>query len=376
MGMIRFRYDPELVERFLRFPFDIYRGDGAWIPPMADDVRRQLSPGFSLHRKSGNHHRHFLATAGSRVVGRVTASVNADLTDRDGIPVGLVGFFECVNDGTVASDLLDNAVGYLRDSHGIRRIWGPVNFDIWHGYRFMTDGFGQKPFLGEPYNKPWYPDLLRHYGFSVRQEWDSVRINGAEAIGRMIQRGTRRYQDVLDRGYRFVPFGTGDAREERRILFTLIEKSFGGFLGFTPLRPDEFEEVFALKSRVFDPRLLVMVRDEKDEPVGFAGAYPELSDAVRAAGGRGGFAARIKYLFRRPKTDHLVFYFGGITPEQEKKRTGTGRAGFVEILKRAVRLGYDRVTIALMARDSRARGFAAGSFDGSHRQYALYQLDT
>jgi hypothetical protein len=44
---------------------------------------------------------------------------------------------------TVATVPLDAARDWLRDQHGLRRIWGPMNFDIWHSYRFMTRGFDQ-----------------------------------------------------------------------------------------------------------------------------------------------------------------------------------------------------------------------------------------
>jgi hypothetical protein len=83
--------------------------------------------------------------------------VNAAIRDEDGTAVGLIGFFECVEDPVVATVLLDAARDWLREEHGLQRIWGPMNFDIWHSYRFMTRGFDQVPFYGEPDNKACYP---------------------------------------------------------------------------------------------------------------------------------------------------------------------------------------------------------------------------
>lgn len=374
MPVERFTYDPARVDRFIRLPFDIYRGDAGWIPPRSGNVRRLLGAPHPFHDVAGNHHVNFLASAGGRILGRATASVNAGLRDSDGIPVGCVGFFECVDDYHAASDLLGHAVRWLREDHGLRRIWGPMDFDIWHGYRFMTEGFGRKPFLGEPYNKPWYPEFFTRYGFTVRQEWDSVEINGPEEIRRLIDRGSGRHAGVLARGYRFVPFGSGNRAEETTTLHRLVEQSFGEFLGFTPISARGFEEVFALKSHALDPRLLLIVRDERDEPVGFLGAYPDLSDAVRSMGGEDGLLARMRF-FRRRRTDRAVFYFGGITPAQERRRAGAGRAGFTEVLRRALGFGYRDITVALMASDSKARAFTAGLPDRGRRRYALFRMD-
>jgi len=87
-------------------------------------VARQLSPDYPFYNRPGNDHRHFLAYEGTRVVGRASAMVNAAIRDEDGAAVGLVGFFECVKDPVVATVLLDAARDWLRDEHGLRRIWG------------------------------------------------------------------------------------------------------------------------------------------------------------------------------------------------------------------------------------------------------------
>jgi hypothetical protein len=145
-----FTFDPVLTDEFIRFGYDLYRGDTNWIPPLRKDLASQLSPGYPFHQKPGNRHRHFLARRGDEVVGRISAMVNTGLKDRDGAPVVTVGFFECREDGAVARDLFDAAIEWLRQEAGATKIWGPMNFDIWHAYRLMIRGFDEKTFYGEP----------------------------------------------------------------------------------------------------------------------------------------------------------------------------------------------------------------------------------
>ena len=109
MELKPFDFDPALAAAFLRFGFEHYAGDRGWIPPNKAMLSAQLAPGFGFYRKAGNHHRHFLCTSGSKLLGRVSAFVNADLRDRDGTGVGAVGLFECVEDEAVGRELLDAA---------------------------------------------------------------------------------------------------------------------------------------------------------------------------------------------------------------------------------------------------------------------------
>ncbi len=36
--------DARRLDEFLRLPFDLYRGDPLWVPPLVAEVRRTLDP--------------------------------------------------------------------------------------------------------------------------------------------------------------------------------------------------------------------------------------------------------------------------------------------------------------------------------------------
>ena len=206
MAVVKFTFDPALTEWFVRFGYSHYSGDTRWIPPLKRELYTQLAPTFPFYRQPGNAHQHFLAFSGRKIVGRVSAMVNQDFLNNGGTPVGTLGFFECVDDYAVAQELLDTATAWLREQHQIRRVWGPMNFDIWHNYRFMTKGFDQGLFCGEPYNKPYYPEFFERYGFQAKHCWDSLEVSGLQTLEEMIVRGAKRYKLLTDRGYRFEPF--------------------------------------------------------------------------------------------------------------------------------------------------------------------------
>ena len=375
MAIKSFTYEPALTDLFVRYGYEIYQGDSNWIPPFREEVHAQLSPKFPFYQKPGNSHRHFLAFSGERMVGRISAMVNGDLKERDGTPVGTVGFFESIDDYSVAHDLLDSAVAWLCEDKRIKRIWGPMNFDIWHDHRFMTRGFDQKPFYGEPYNKPYYPGFFERYGFSSKQEWDSVEITGRDTLTKIIARGAERYKLLIKRGYRFDLFDVRNFKEELRKLHAIISKSFGGFLGFTPIPFAEFERLFAKSRYAFDSRFCVLAYDEKDTLAGFATAFIELADAIRGMKGKNNLVSKLRFLHNRRKAHRINFYIGGVIPEEVEKRSGLGRAGFYYTIKQILDAGFETLLLTLRVKGNLAHGLLGRNAPEPQREYILYELN-
>ena len=163
--------------------------------------------------------------------------VNSDLKDWDGTPVGIMGFFECIAEYAAAEELLAAATLWLQQEGRAVRIWGPMNFDIWHGYRFMTAGFDERPFYGEPYNKPYYPEYFQRYGFVVRKHWYSVELAGRRPLEEIIDFGIKRHQDLAEAGYRFESLHTADFPGELLKLHSVLAISYHDFLGYTQSPP-------------------------------------------------------------------------------------------------------------------------------------------
>ena len=375
MAITSFDFEPSLREAFINLGYDLYRAGRRWIPPLRAELLRQLSPEFPFYSRPGNRCRHFLATAGGKTQGRVAAMVNSAIKDRDGTPVGTVGFFESVEDYEVTRDLLDAATTWLRREGGVARIWGPMNFDIWHGYRFMTAGFGERPFYGEPGNKPYYPAYFRRYGFVDRQHWHTIEVTDRRPLEGLISLGLPRCRELATAGYRFEPLNMADFPGELLKLHQALTLSFHDFLGYTPISTQEFSALYAGLRYAADPRLLVFVYDTGGALAGFAGAFLELADAVRLLGGRDTLLGRLRFLLRRRRTDRITFYIIGVTPAESAKRSGLGRAMNAYVLRQILEAGYETVLFALLAEGSRSHGLLGQHLSLPQRQYTLFELN-
>jgi hypothetical protein len=375
MAIAEFEFNPRLRELFIHAAREIYRGDHRWIPPFEEEMRRQLQPGYPFYLNSGSGRRNFLALAGGRVVGRVSAMVNPLLKDRDGTPVGMIGFFECCADYAAASDLLSAALCWLDEAHGLRRVWGPMNFDIWHSYRLMTRGFELEPFYGEPYNKPWYPEYFQRFGFAVKEEWDSIEISGRDNLEAALSKGEERYRQLIESGYRFEPLNIRRLEDGLRTLHGVLTDSFSGFLGYTPISAAEFVALSLSCRYALDPRLAAWSYDERGRLAGFAVALLDLADAVRAMQGRQDLAARLRFLACRGRARRINFYVGGVTREEMAKGSGLGRAGYAYIVRRIIESGYDEMVQSLIVKNGFSHALAGPFRKNIRREYALYEIN-
>src|SRR5947207_11032402 len=100
-------------DAFIKFPWQIYRNDPAWVPPLLIE-RKEF-----LDRKKHPFYEHgdaalFLAHSAGDIVGRIMASDDPNYNTLHGTNVGCFGLFESIDDPQVAAALFETAANWLR----------------------------------------------------------------------------------------------------------------------------------------------------------------------------------------------------------------------------------------------------------------------
>ncbi|MDZ4673634.1 MAG: hypothetical protein SGI84_04205, partial [Gemmatimonadota bacterium] len=112
--------------RFIDLPYRLHAADTLWVPPLRRDVHalldRQRNPFFE-HASA----EYFLAERGGAVVGRIAAIQNQLHNETHHDQVGFFGFFECIDDQSVADALLTAAAAWLKP-RGLDTMRGPASF--------------------------------------------------------------------------------------------------------------------------------------------------------------------------------------------------------------------------------------------------------
>ena len=155
------------ANEFIRINADLNRNNPNYIRPLDQDVREVFDPEKNKAFRHGEAIRWILKNEEGRGVGRIAAFVNKKYkTKGDEVPVGGIGFFDCINNQLSADMLFDVAKDWLIQK-GMGAMDGPINFgerDKWWG--LVTEGYDE-PLYGMSFNPPYYKDLFEQYGFRV-----------------------------------------------------------------------------------------------------------------------------------------------------------------------------------------------------------------
>ena len=130
---------PGDVKRFIKFAWRIYEGYPNWVPPLLMDRKKLMDKKknpFYIHSDA----EFFLALRDGNIVGRIGAILNRNHIKEHNENIGFFGFFECIDDQTVADALFDAAARWLKD-RGVEAIRGPANPSVNDEYGLLVDGF-------------------------------------------------------------------------------------------------------------------------------------------------------------------------------------------------------------------------------------------
>src|SRR3954470_393082 len=126
----------------------INKGEPNYIRPLDKDIENVFNPKKNKTFRFGEVKRWLLRGQDGEWIGRIAAFTNKKYRNKgDDVPVGGIGFFDCINDQEAANTLFDNAKEWLK-GQGMEAMDGPINFgerDRWWG--LVVEGF-QPPLYG------------------------------------------------------------------------------------------------------------------------------------------------------------------------------------------------------------------------------------
>jgi len=240
------------LERFIAFPYEHYRGDPLWVPQLRMDVRTLLSPGknpFFQHAAA----QYFLARADGRTVGRIAAIHNDAHNETWHDKIGFYGFFESINDQSVANALWDAAAGWLR-GRGFDTMRGPMSPSVNDECGLLVDGFSTPPTLMMPHNPPYYVTLHEQYGFQKAKDLLAYEGSGDGPPERLVRIAKR----VAERaGITLRALNMKRFTQEVELVKALYNKAWEKNWGFVPLTEAEIDHLAKQLKPIVVPDLVV-----------------------------------------------------------------------------------------------------------------------
>ncbi|PYL31619.1 MAG: N-acetyltransferase [Verrucomicrobia bacterium] len=266
---------------FIKFPWQIYANDPAWVPPLI--IERKAF----LNRKRHPFYQHgdaalFLAWKNGEIVGRIMASDDPNYNSLHQSNVGCFGLFESIDDRDVATALFEAAANWLRKK-GRTEIMGPIDYSTNYVCGLLIDGFQFPPTILTAHNPSYYRHLIESCGFTKAKDWYAWWFaDPAKAVAhlrRLATRFNRRCAATIR------PANLRNLRDESRRLREIYNRAWERNWGFVPFTEAEIEFMTNELKPLLVPGF-AWIAEMGSQPAGFILALPDINVVLRDLNGR------------------------------------------------------------------------------------------
>ena len=293
---------------------DLNKSNPNYIRPLDKDVNDVFNPKKNKAFRHGECTRWILKDGEGRLIGRIAAYANRKYKNKgDEVPVGGVGFFDCIHHQEAADMLFDVAKHWLLQK-GMEAMDGPINFgerDRWWG--LVVQGF-QEPMYCMNYNPPYYQALFESYGFRLYFQQVCFGMDPKKPLS----------PKVVERHAVYANQPAFTARHIRKDqlekfaadLITIFNKAWAGHGGLRELKKDQVIAMFKQMKPVMDEKIIWFAYHNED-PIGMFVNLPDLNQWFKHLHGKFGLLHKLKFLWVKKTKPNKKFtgILFGIVPE-------------------------------------------------------------
>jgi hypothetical protein len=270
--------DEQTVRDFIEVPKILYKDDPNWVCPLDMEIVNTFNPRRNSCFKHGDARRWIIKDEQGNLIGRIAAFYDNKKIHHNPQPTGGIGFFECIDDQSVANLLFDTAKNWLA-LQGMEAMDGPVNFgENFVNWGLLVEGFIQQGY-GMPYNFPYYQALFETYGFTTYFEQYSFH----DLFTRPYPPQMRSFGERLWKKpeYSFRHFEMKHARKYLQELVMMYNKIWADFLeNYTPLEFDDLYQIFQDAKTMLNEKF-IWYAYHNDQPIGFMIVFPDMNQIFK-----------------------------------------------------------------------------------------------
>jgi len=307
--------DEKRLNDFLRLPFALYRGDPLWVPPLISEVRRTLDPERNPYFANAAL-RLFVGYRDARPVARLAIVISRAHQAAFGVRAAFFGFFEAANDEQAVKDLFAEAETFCR-ARNIELLEGPFNPHHYSELGLQIDRFGTAPSFFQPYNPPYYPELLEKAGYRISARFQTMAVDNA-GNGLAPRAGalpvTMGQDDYVVRS-----FSLADKARDLATMREINNEAFAANWHFLPLSPEEYAFSAKFMSFVTRPDLITFV-EHHGRPVAVLHCVLDINPLLRRWNGAAGPLKLLRFFRGRRAVKTVILFTVAIRKEYRHTR--------------------------------------------------------
>ena len=321
-------------KQFLRFPWELYRDDPNWIPPLRGNQKELV--GYKPHPfYARNSIQTFLAYRGDEVRGRIAAILNQGHNLQYNDRRGFFGFFDCHDDQEVANGLFD-AVRHWFHEQDIHKLRGPTNPSLNHELGLLIEGFDSPPTFMMTYNRPYYARLIEDYGFRKIQDlyafWGHL-----DMLPKIGQKLTPIAKQIIERyDVKLRMLDTSRFQQDVELFLSIYNRSLANTWGFVPMSADEVRHTARGLRHIIVPEMAIAAEID-GHVVGASFGLPDYNPRIKEIDGRLFPFGFLRLLRNRKAIKRIRLISTNVLPEYQ--RMGVGLVLLYGLVPKAIEWG-------------------------------------
>jgi GNAT superfamily N-acetyltransferase len=311
----------------------------AYVSPMKADIERLLDPTKNPFCLNG-HGRFevFTAYRQDRPVGRIVASIHDASNKRHQTARAQFGFFDCVDDTSVADSLLQAAEDWCRE-RGCSEIVGNFNLTAMQMAGVVTSGFEDAPYTDMMWTAPHIARHLERFGYAATFPMTTFETDLLNVDVSVLD-DPRHAEIANDPDFSFLPITRRTFKDRLADARLVLNSGFDKNPMFVPVTPEEYMFQAGDMMWVLDRRLSVVVHRE-GRPVGVVVCIPDLNAFLKDCGSRTSWMMPYYYLkYRLTRKRAVIIYYSVATEMQGR---GINRMMLSKVITAARDAGYEKL---------------------------------
>ena len=302
--------NPKEKNIFVRLPYRLHRSHPGWIPLLRRMERNFINPRKNSHMT----HTDTLCLA-SYTDGLPSGRIMGLIKEVEEKRQARFCSFESINDQQTASSLL-SAVESWASQRGIAKLIGPIGFTNQDPQGFIIDGFEERPALNTIHNFDYVPSLLEKAGYTKEVDYLTYKIpipaKAPDLYYRLAPRVLQRNRVTLLEFTR-----KNQARKYLLKMLRLMNEAYKNLYGFVPLGDGEIERRSATYMKIMTPEFFKILLDERGEAVAFIFGIRDITEGIRAAGGRLFPLGYLKIRLKQSRARRLDLLLGAVKEQYQ-----------------------------------------------------------
>lgn len=289
--------DKKTKKQFHKVPHLIYKGDSNWTPPIQEMVEDIFNPAKNKTFKNGKAIRWILVNESNKLIGRIAAFINFNLSGTYKQPTGGCGFFECIDDPKAANLLFETAAKWNK-TNGMEAMDGPINFgENFVNWGLLADGFMPQGY-GMPYNPKYYEKLFRKFGFEVYFEQYSFHFDYTVPF-------PKRFWKIAEwiakkPGYSFKHLNFKEINSFVDDFCTVYDAAWSSHEHYKPLDPEDIYDFISNSKAILDPEMIWFAY-HNNIPIAMFAMIPDINQILRKLNGKLDLWGIARFLFYKKR---------------------------------------------------------------------------